>query len=118
MDVVIQEKLKKLRDYYYDDERSLKIIDGYEKHIRQNIVKDKLMENASVVSIVNEAKKRVALVDLLLKTDKTLTDIARIELFKEKEVHKFYIDRFDNVDIEKRMDAIHSVIDIELNKII
>lgn len=114
MDPLLTEKLKRLRDYYWNDEGSLKQIDSYEKNVRKLVILEKLMENQSVIEIVKDAKNRVKTIDIILTTDKNLNETARLELFKEKEVHKFYLDRFDNVSIEQRMEAIYKVVDEEI----
>lgn len=117
MDPRIAEKIKQLKDYYYDDEGSLKVVEAFEKQARTLILKDKLMENASVVFIVDEARKRVDTINLLLQTDKEMPQEIRAKLFTEKEVHKFYLDRFDNKEIEKRFESLGSSIDRELERI-
>lgn len=117
MDPRIEEKIKQLRNYYYDDIGSLKVVEAFEKKARTLILKDKLMENQSVILIVDEARKRVDTINILLQNDKTMTQENRIKLFAEKEAHQFYLDRFDNKEIEKRFEALEGALNRELDRI-
>ena len=117
MDPRISEKIKQLRDYYYEDTGSLKVVEGFEKQARTLILKDKLMENQSVVAIVDEARKRVNLINTLLQTDSKMSEEFRQKLFTEKEVHQFYLDRFDNKEIEKRFESLEASLNRELDRI-
>ena len=117
MDADTQAKLKTLREYYYDDDYSLKWVAETEKKIRSLVVQQELMKNSSVVAIVEDARSRVNTINKLLTYDETLSQEDRNKLFRERNVHQFYLDRFEGRDIDKRFESINTVLDEELAKI-
>lgn len=117
MDPEIQAKLKSLREYYYDDEYSLKWIADTEKNIRSLAVNEKLSENGSVQAIIEDATGRINTINQLLTYDETLTQEDRNKLYRERNVHQFYLDRFSGRDIEKRFSTISGIIDQEVERI-
>lgn len=117
MDPKIIEKLKQLRDYYYDDAFSLKWIEETEKKIRKLIAQDNLTKNKSVVAIIEDAKNRINTINQFLTMDENLTQEDRNRLYRERTVHQFYLDRFEGRDIEKRFESINSVLNEEVNRI-
>lgn len=113
----IQEKIKRLREYYYDDEMSLKVVDGIEQRLRQAITADKLAENKSVIGIVEEAERRVSMIDTLLITDEKMTQEVRAKLLTEKKVHRFYLERFDNKKKDEKYKSINEMLDQEIRRL-
>lgn len=117
MDPLVTEKLKQLREYYYDDDYSLKYIATVEKNIRTLVVQEELMQNKAVVAIVDDARGRIDTINKLLTMDEDLTTEARAKLYRERNVHQFYLDRFEGRDISKRFDGINGILDQELTRI-
>lgn len=117
MDANTLAKLQTLREYYYDDDYSLKWVEAVEKNIRQMVVTSDLMENKAVIAIVDDARKRIDTVNKLLIMDEQLTTEDRSKLYRERNVHQFYLDRFVGKDIDKRFEGINTVLDQEIERI-
>lgn len=117
MDAETISKLKKLREYYYDDEYSLKWVESVEKNIRKLIVLEDLTKNKSVIAIIDDAKKRISTINQFLTLDENLTQEDRNRLYRERVVHQFYLDRFEGRDIQKRFDSINSALDEEIARL-
>lgn len=110
----IKEKIKKLKEYWLDDEGSLKWIDGVEKRLRAMVIKEKLVENKAIIDIVDDAKKKISAIDVLLRTDESLSDIERKLLFREKKVFNFFLDRLDGKDLDRQFERVGQLLDTEL----
>lgn len=117
MSLQLQEKLKKLREYYYDDDYSLKWIEETEKKIRRLVVNDALKENQSVIEIINDAKARINTINKLLVYKEDITVEERNKLYRERDVHQFYLDRFEGRNLDDRFEQIEKVLDEEISKI-
>lgn len=117
MDPRTTEKLAQLRDYYWDNDDSLRYIDTIEKRLRAVIAKEKLKDNTAVVQIIADAASRVHVINASLQTDEKLTDSQRQALFVERRVHTFWLNRFDPSIIEKNYQAIDDMLDKELDRI-
>lgn len=117
MDANTISKLQKLREYYYDDDYSLKWIDDVEKNIRKLVVQEDLSTNKAVVAIIDDAMARINTINQFLQMDENLTTEDRSKLYRERNVHQFYLDRFVGRDIEKRFETTGKVLDQELERI-
>ena len=116
MDEITKAKLKQLKEYYYENDFSMKWIESVEKNIRQLVAMEDLAKNSSIQAIVNDARSRINTVNQLLSIDEDLTTDDRKKLFAEKKVHQFYLDRFEGRSIEKRFDRINSILDEEIKR--
>lgn len=117
MDPLFTAKITELRKYYYDDDSSLKWLEQQEKKIRGLIAKEGLSANASVVAIIDDALHRITVISQMLSTDETLTAEQRSRLFTERNVHKFWLNRFDAKNIETHFESISNALDEELKRI-
>lgn len=117
MDPKVLEKLKTLREYYYDDGYALKYIDAVETNIRRLVATESLLENKAVAAIVDDAKGRIKVINQMLTMDENLKDDERAKLYRERNVHQFYLDRFEGRNIEQRFDSINSILDQEVERI-
>lgn len=117
MDPELEKKLKALKDYWYNDDYSLKWVEAVEKGIRQAIVAADLSKNKAVMPIVEDARNRISTINKLLVYDEKMDTDTRKLLIREKAVHQFYLDRFDGRDIEQRFTAVGKVLDDEMENI-
>ncbi len=117
MDPSITEKLDKLREYWYNDDYSLKWVDDVEKNIRKGIVAQELSKNKAVIPIIEDARSRISTINKLLVYDEKMDIDTRKMLMREKSVHQFYLDRFDGRDLDQRLEAVGKVLDDEMEKI-
>ncbi len=114
MDENTKSKLKELREYYYNEDYSLKYLDSVEKNIRRLVAQEGLMESPSVQAIVEDAKKRIGTINQLITFDEDLTMEDRKKLMAERKAHQFYLDRFEGRDIEKQFELVHKLLDEEI----
>lgn len=117
MDPRIKQKLKELKEYYYDDDFSLKWIEEVEKNIRRLLAMEKLATNKSIKAIVKDAQARIKTINTLLTMDEDLSTEDRKMLYRERNVHQFYLDRFEGQTIEERFEKIGNVLGEEVQKI-
>ena len=75
------------------------------------------MNNKSVIAIVDDARNRINTINKFLTLNEDLTQEDRNKLYRERNVHQFYLDRFEGRDIGKRFDSINGVLDEELGRI-
>ncbi len=111
----LKEKLKALREYWFDDDMSLKWVKEVELKLRKILVLEKLAQNRGAVAIVKDAKERVRIIDMMLTLNEDLTEIERRLLFREKKVHNFYLNRFDGKPLEQQFDMVGKLLDEELS---
>ena len=116
-DPKIEEKIKKLKEYWYDDDYSLRFVDEIEKKINRLVVAEELAQNKAIIAIVEDAKKRISVINLLLTIKEDMTTDERKLLIREKKVHQFYLDRFDGKDLDKKFEQVDTLLDAELKKI-
>ncbi len=116
-DPTIEAKLKALREYWYNDDYSLKWVDQVEKNIRRLVTAEELAQNKAVIAIVEDSRNRVATINKLLIYDEKMDTDTRKLLIREKAVHSFYLDRFDGKDLDTRMDEVAKSLDSELENI-
>lgn len=116
MDAQTIKKLKELREYYYDDDYSLKWIEGVEKNIRRLVATSEIMSTPAVIAIIDDARKRIDTINKFLTLDENLTQEDRNKLYRERNVHQFYLDRFEGRDLDKRFDSINSALDAEIER--
>ncbi len=117
MSIEIDSKLKKLKEYWYNDDWSLKWVEETEKAIRRLIVSEELSKNKGIIPIIEDARNRIETINKLLIYDEEMTIDTRKMLMREKMVHQFYLDRFDGRDLDKRFEMVGKVLDEELKKI-
>ena len=110
----IKEKIKKLKEYWLDDEMSLRWADGVEKRLRSLILKEKLVESKAILEIVEETHRKISAIDVLLRTDESLSDIERKLLFREKKVYTFFLDRLDGKNLDQQFERVGQLLDTEL----
>lgn len=110
-------KLKRLKEYYYDDDYALKWIDTIERSIKQCIKATGIEENEAVRMIIEDAEKRINVINIVLQNDEKLTQDDRNKLFSERAVHKFYLDRFDGRRVSNRYKSAQSLLDEEVAKL-
>ncbi len=109
-------RLNKLRDIYKSSEDQ-KLIDEIEQKIRNNITKSKVIDRPEIQAVVEDAKKRVTEINILLAYDEELnapTEEARVKrwgLFRERSIHQFYLDRFGVKNIEAELESLDKYID-------
>lgn len=113
----IQEKLKKLRAYWYDDNDSLKYVDSIENRIRKLIVAEDLSHNKAIIEIVAEAKSRVETIDKLLIYKDEMTEMERKKLLTEKMVHNFYLSRFDGSGLDEKFNNVEKLLDDQIQRL-
>lgn len=116
MDPKTKEKLKKLRDYWFDDEYSLKFVDTVEKTLRKIMVKEKLAGNKAVQAILADVKDRIKAIDTMLIYDEEMTELERKLLMREKKVHGFYLNRFDGKNVDEQFESVGKLLDEELER--
>lgn len=117
MNPELTDKLKKLREYYYEDNLSLKWIESVENNIRRLVMTEKLAESGAVQAIVADAQGRINTINKLLVFQEDLSLEDRNLLYRERGVHQFYLDRFEGRDLEKRLERIDNILDEELTRI-
>lgn len=117
MDPKLEAKLKALKEYWYNDDYSLKWVDAVETKIRQAIVASELSQHKAVVPIIEDARNRISSINKLLVYDEKMDTDTRKLLIREKAVHQFYLDRFDGRDLDKRFDAVGRILDQEMENI-
>jgi len=110
----IRGKIQKLREYWIDDEMSLKFVSSVEKNLRNLLVKEKLVDSQAIRSIVEDAQKRISVIDVLLKSDDKMTELERQLLFREKKVYDFFINRLEARDLDQQFDRVGQMLDEEL----
>lgn len=110
----IRGKIQKLRAYWIDDEMSLKFVSSVEKNLRNLLVKEKLVDSQAIRSIVEDAQKRISVIDVLLKSDDKMTELERQLLFREKKVYDFFINRLEARDLDQQFDRVGQMLDEEL----
>lgn len=110
----LKEKIKKLKEYWFDDEMSLKWVDEVEKNLRKIIVKEELVKNRAAVAIVKDIKDKLRAIDTMLTLNEDLTETERKLLFREKKVHNFYLNRFEGKKVEQQFDMVGKLLDEEM----
>lgn len=113
----IEAKLKKLKDYWYNDDYSLKWVADVEKKIRQMVASQDIAKLPTIKLITDDAKNRISTINKLLIYDEKMETEVRKMLIREKAVHQFYLDRFDGQKLDQRFDRVASVLDEELSNI-
>ena len=106
----IEEKVGKLRDVYLGEDNE-KMISDMEKALRTKIAAAKLQERAEVKAIIGDGIKRMKDINFLLAYDRTLTDVQREGLFKERIVHQFWLDRFGAKNVEQFIKSLDEYVD-------
>lgn len=113
----IRQKIKKLREYWFDDDYSLKWVDSVEKALRKVMVREKLSQNKAVLAILADVKDRLRVIDLMLVNDEEMTEDERRLLLREKKVHNFYLNRFDGSKVEEQFEKVGNILDEELKEL-
>lgn len=114
------EKIKKLRAHYTlaEDQRTLSDL---EKKIHSEIKKKNFAKNPLIKDIVRDSITKIKEINFLLSYDDELNKpesaTLRMSLFRERDVHKFYIKRFGVVLNDNNLDAIDSELDELLDRI-
>ena len=117
MDPKIIEKLKKLKDYWYNDDYSLKWVEDTEKLIHRMVAQSELAKHKAVLPIINDARNRISAINKLLIYDVEMPTEVRKMLIRERDVHQFWLDRFDGSNLEKRLEVVGQVLDQELESV-
>ena len=110
----IKDKIKKLREYWIDDEESLKFVASVEKRLRNMVLKEKLAESKAINEIVDEARGRIKAIDTLILNDEEMSEMTRRLLFRDKKVYQFFIDRLDGKDLDQQYEKVGQLLDTEL----
>ena len=113
----IRAKIKQLREYWYDDENSLKFVERTEKRLRNLVLKEKLTDSAAIADIVAETRNRINTANLLLQNDEEMTEMNRRLLFREKKIYQFFMDRLDGKDLDKQFEGVGKLLDEELKSV-
>jgi hypothetical protein len=113
----IEAKLQKLKDYWYDDNDSLKYVSNIETRIRKLIVAEDLSHNKAILEIVAEAKERVSAIDKFLIYKEEMTELERKKLLVEKMVHRFYLSRFDGSGLDEKFNNIEKMLDDQIERL-
>lgn len=116
-DPKIDAKIKALREYWYNDDYSLKWVDDVEKNIKRLVTVEELSKNKAVVAIIEDSSNRVNTINKLLVYDEKMDTEVRKLLIREKAVHNFYLDRFSGKDLNQRMDEVVKSLDNEMESI-
>lgn len=114
MDPKVKAKLAKLREYWFDDEYSLKFLEVIEKNLRKIMIKEKLASNKAVQAVLADVKDRIKAIDTMLIYDEDMTEVQRKLLMREKKVHGFYLNRFDGKNVEEQFESVGKLLDEEL----
>lgn len=117
MDPKILEKLKKLKDYWYNDDYSLKWVEETEKAIHRIVAQSELAKHKAVIPICIDARNRISAINKLLIYDVEMTTEIRKMLIRERDVHQFWLDRFDGSSLEKRMEMVGQTLDAEIEAV-
>ncbi len=99
-------KLSALRDEYLSPDFQ-KRVNETEEALRRNIERSNLSKHKVVQEIIEAAVKVLKDISWLLANDEDLTEVQRKELFAEKRVHKFWLERIDGTQ------AIRAILSIE-----
>ena len=110
----IKDKIKKLREYWFDDENSLKFVVGVEKRLRALVLKEKLKDSKVITDIVEETRKRISAVNALLTNDEEMSEMNRKLLFRERKVYNFFLDRLDGKKVDQQFESVGRLLDEEL----
>jgi len=116
MNPKIEEKLKKLREYWWDDDWSLKFVETVEKDIKRLSAMSDLANNKAMALILEDAKRRVSAINKMLTYDENMNDESRKLLFRERKIHELYLNRFESKSIEERIGLVESLLDKELEE--
>lgn len=108
-----KEKIDRLRSLVITDE-DIKEISGREKRIRALVLQTSLMKNDAAIAIVEDAKKRINSIDIILASDKKMTELDRQLNFREKEVLSFFLNRFDPKYAENELKAANEKLDADI----
>lgn len=117
MDPNVRAKLDQLKEYWYNEDYSLKWVEEVENSLRRLIATEELSKNKAVIPIIEDAKNRISAVNKLLIYDVDMPTDVRQKLIRERDVHQFWLDRFDGRDIDKRFDLVNKILDEEIVKI-
>ena len=112
----IQEKINRLRRIYIDDKESNKFIDSVENNLRKAIGIKKLAELPEIITMIEDAVGRIKDINFLLAYDEKLSDepAARKGLFREREVHQFWLERLDPKKAEEIITSLEHFIEEKL----
>jgi len=116
-DPKIKEKIDKLRNYWFNDQMSLKWVNEVEVAIRKILTKEELFKNKGIKAVVDDIEKKIRAIDTMLTYNAELTDKERGVLFAEKKVHSFYLNRFSGKNLDQQFDRVGKLLDEELEKI-
>ena len=113
----IRAKIKQLREYWYDDDNSLRFVERVEKRLRNLVLKEKLVDSKAIMDIVDETRKRINAANMLLQNDEEMTELNRRLLFREKKVYQFFLDRLDGKDLDQQVEGVGKLLDEELKSV-
>lgn len=111
-----QLKIQALRNKYVKDNEATTYIDDIEHRLQKVIEESKIAENPIFQAILQDAEKRLNDVNTLLMTDKTLTDVQRNNLFNQKELWTWNIERFGMKAHDQALQLLEQTIDDKLNQ--
>jgi thiaminase len=106
----VTEKLRELRERYLDQDMQKRVSDT-ESALRRNIERKKLAQREEVKEIIEAAVKAIKDLSWLLANDEDLTESQRKEIFAEKRVHKFWLERLDGTRAQQAILAIEQTVD-------
>ena len=110
----IKDKIRKLREYWSDDEDSLKFVVGVEKRLRALVLKEKLSDSKAISDIVEDARRRISAINAILTNDEELPEMKRKLMFHERKVFQFFLDRLDGKKLDQQYEAVGRLLDEEL----
>lgn len=112
----LSDKIKKLREIHLDSHVSAKNqIDNWEAETARLLQDQDYAKHRTTVRIVEELRKRVAQIKLVLQNDRKLTTEERNVLFERLDGYTWYLKMFDPQNIANQLDSIEKAIDFELN---
>ena len=103
-------KLSELRAEYLNPDFQKRVNDT-EEALRRNFERAKLSDHKVVQEIIEAAVKALKDVSWLLANDEDLTELQRKELFAEKRVHTFWLERLDGTRATQAILAIEQTVD-------
>lgn len=117
MQISYLDKVKKLRDYYAADQESLQELQSAEELEALEGAFKEIKDNFAIQKTIEQAKKVIAGIDLVLLHQKNLTTEDRNQLLRDKKVHDFYLARLSGERIQERIKSKQAFIEREFKKL-
>jgi len=111
----IQAKIVTLRDKFISEEDKYRI-DAAEKLLRTAINQKELAKRDEIKEILSKGEQEIREINFLLINDRKMTEKERDGLMREKDVHLFWLSRFDPKVADRAIAYIDETVDMKLNE--